>query len=142
MEDIDPTYIQPPEHRKDSNFIPNQPEEIRVIDLSRLDDPEDVQNVISEIGDACEKWGFFQVINHGVPCDTRHRVEKTARMFFNLPMEEKLKVKRDEVNQVGYHDGEHTINIKDWKEVFDINIKDPTVIHSSTDPEDEGLRLV
>ncbi|XP_010468275.1 PREDICTED: flavonol synthase/flavanone 3-hydroxylase-like [Camelina sativa] len=104
--------------------------------------PEDVQNVISEIGDACEKWGFFQVINHGVPCDTRNRVEKTARMFFNLPMEEKLKVKRDEVNQVGYHDGEHTINIKDWKEVFDINIKDPTVIHSSTDPGDEGLRLV
>ncbi|CAD5323497.1 unnamed protein product [Arabidopsis thaliana] len=142
MEDLDPTYIQAPEHRSDSNFIPNQPEEIPVIDLSRLDDPEDVQNVISEIGDACEKWGFFQVLNHGVPSDARQRVEKTVKMFFDLPMEEKIKVKRDDVNPVGYHDGEHTKNVKDWKEVFDIYFKDPMVIPSTTDPEDEGLRLV
>ncbi|KAG2271466.1 hypothetical protein Bca52824_066021 [Brassica carinata] len=142
MEDLDQTFIQAPEHRADSNSIPNQPEEIPVIDLSRLNDPEDIQNVISEIGDACETWGFFQVINHGVPCDARKRVEETVKIFFDLPMEEKIKVKRDEVNPAGYHDGEHTKNVRDWKEVFDIYFKDPMVMPSSTDPEDEGLRVV
>lgn len=142
MEDLDPTFIQAPEHRSDSNSIPDQPEEIPVIDLSRLNDPEDIQNVISEIGDACETWGFFQVINHGVPCKARKRVEETVKIFFDLPMEEKIKVKRDAVNPTGYHDGEHTKNVRDWKEVFDIYFKDPMVMPSSTDPEDEGLRVV
>lgn len=142
MEDLDPTFIQAPEHRSNSNSIPNQPEEIPVIDLSRLNDPEDIQNVISEIGDACETWGFFQVINHGVPCDARKRVEETVKIFFDLPMEEKIKVKRDEVNPAGYHDGEHTKNVRDWKEVFDIYFKDPMVMPFSTDPEDDRLRVV
>ncbi|EOA32032.1 hypothetical protein CARUB_v10015276mg [Capsella rubella] len=142
MGDLDPTYLQAPEHISAPNVLPNQPEEVSVIDLSRLEDPEDVQNVISEIGEACEKWGFFQVINHGVPCDTRERLEKTAKKFFELPMEEKVKVKRDEESPAGYHDGEHTISVKDWKEVFDSFLKDPTVIPSSTDLEDDGLSLL
>ncbi|VVA98171.1 unnamed protein product [Arabis nemorensis] len=37
---------------------------------------------------------------------------------------------------------EHTKNISDWKEVFDVHFKDLMVLHTSTDHEDEGLILV
>ncbi|CAN8270275.1 unnamed protein product [Cochlearia groenlandica] len=140
--DLDPTFIQAPEHRPNSNSIPNQPDSIPIIDLSRLNNPKDIPKVISEIGQACEKWGFFQVINHGVPCEARNHLEKSVKKFFDLSMEEKLKVKRDEVNPVGYHDEEHTKNVRDWKEVFDVYFKDPMVIPSSTHLHDLGLRVV
>ncbi|XAR68214.1 Gibberellin 2-beta-dioxygenase [Bertholletia excelsa] len=40
---------------------------------------------------ACEEFGFFKVINHGVP--TRHiaRLESLASQFFSLPLSEKAK---------------------------------------------------
>ncbi|XP_010519309.1 PREDICTED: flavonol synthase/flavanone 3-hydroxylase-like [Tarenaya hassleriana] len=142
MEVFGEAFIQAPEHRAGSNFTPEEPEEIPVIDLSRLEDPEDAKNVVSEIGKACEKWGFFQVINHGIPCEARQRVESVARAFFDMGMEEKMKIKRDEVNPVGYHDGEHTKNVRDWKEVFDVYLNNEMVLPASPDPEDEGLRVV
>lgn len=142
MENIDPTFIQAPEHRANSNSTIIDSEEIPLIDLSSLEDPENVQNVISEIGDACEKWGLFQVINHGVPCEAKQRLEKVVKTFFNLPLEEKMKVKRDEVDPMGYYDGERTKNVRDWKEVFDVHFKDPMVLPTSTDHEDEGLLVV
>ncbi|ESQ47996.1 hypothetical protein EUTSA_v10021290mg [Eutrema salsugineum] len=142
MEKIDPTFIQAPD-RADLNFTSIDSEDIPTIDLSHLDDPKKVQIVISAIGDACAKWGFFQVINHGVPCDARQRLEKVVKKFFDQPQEEKIKVKRDEVNPMGYYDGEPTKNVRDWKEVFDVHFKDPMYLPTSTDhPQDEGLKVV
>jgi len=97
---------------------------------------------VAEIGGACEKWGFFQVINHGVPEDCRERVESAAREFFGLPKEEKMKVGRDEKNPWGYYDTEHTKNVRDWKEVFDFGVENPMVIPASHEPHDQELRLL
>lgn len=82
----------------------------------------------------------LQVINHGVPVELRARLEGAAKGFYDLPMEEKKKVKRDEVNPMGYHDSEHTKNVRDWKEVFDFVVKDPTLIPASCDPDEKELR--
>jgi isopenicillin N synthase-like dioxygenase len=40
---------------------------------------------------ACEEWGFFQVVNHGIPGSLMERTKEIAREFFQLPSEEKLK---------------------------------------------------
>lgn len=40
---------------------------------------------------ACEAWGFFLVVNHGIPGSLIERTRETAREFFQLPSEEKLK---------------------------------------------------
>ncbi|OMO74178.1 2-oxoglutarate-dependent dioxygenase [Corchorus capsularis] len=133
MGEIDPEFIQEPEHRPKLSTI--EVEGIPVIDLSGAD----TKQLASEIGNACKTWGFFQVINHGVPFELRQRVEKVAKTFFDLPIEEKRKVKRDELNFTGYHDEEHTKNIRDWKEVFDMLIQDPTVLPASPDPDDEAI---
>jgi hypothetical protein len=48
-------------------------------------------------------------------------------------------VKRDEVNAMGYHDAEHTKNIRDWKEVFDYLVENSTQVPSSHEPHDFEL---
>uniref|UniRef100_A0A2P2JZT6 Oxidoreductase family protein n=1 Tax=Rhizophora mucronata TaxID=61149 RepID=A0A2P2JZT6_RHIMU len=139
MGEIDPAFIQDPEYRPE--LKPIEPDEIPVISLS-VSSPSDIERILSEIGDACQKWGFFQVINHGVSLELRQKVEKLAKEFFNQPLEEKLKVKRNEVYPVGYYDGEHTKNVRDWKEVFDFLLKDSTMLPVSFDPDDKELRTL
>ncbi|KAJ4827423.1 hypothetical protein Tsubulata_011072, partial [Turnera subulata] len=141
MGDIDPAFVQGAEYRPKLNNKVSEEEEIPVIDLS-ASSTGDTQELVARIGEACKKWGFFQVINHGVPLELRQKVERAAKQFFDLPMEEKWKVKRDEVNPMGYHDSEHTKNVRDWKEVFDFLVVDPTLIPASEDPADQDLRTL
>lgn len=75
---------------------------IPIIDLSGLLDGRRRQ-VIEEIGLACEDWGFFQVINHGVCRTVRERMWKAAYEFFELPAKEKMKFYAgDHGDAVGY----------------------------------------
>ncbi|GER50418.1 2-oxoglutarate (2OG) and Fe(II)-dependent oxygenase superfamily protein [Striga asiatica] len=140
--EVDPAFIQAPEHRPEPESI--EADNIPLIDLSPLSSPEPdpaaLRQLIDAIGGACENWGFFQVVNHGVPPDSLRRIESAARDFFALPKEEKRKVARDEVNPTGYYDTEHTKNVRDWKEVFDFTVQVPTVIPANHVPGDEGLK--
>ena len=45
------------------------------------------KNVIQGIKEASEKWGFFQVINHGVPLDLLERMKEGVRGFHEQPPE-------------------------------------------------------
>lgn len=60
-----------------SNSIP-------LIDLSNPDS----KNLLVK---ACEEFGFFKVINHGVPLESISRLESEAIRFFSLPFSEKEK---------------------------------------------------
>nr|AFK35419.1 unknown [Medicago truncatula] len=131
MVEIDQDFIQPPEHRPKLSII--EAENIPVIDLSPiLDDSNNVKNplvideLVRKIGSACKEWGFFQVINHGAPLESRQRIESVGKKFFGQKMEEKKKVRRDIVNVMGYYETEHTKNVRDWKEVFDFTVKEST----------------
>ncbi|XP_057480290.1 flavonol synthase/flavanone 3-hydroxylase-like [Actinidia eriantha] len=43
------------------------------------------------IGTACSKYGFFQVVKHGVPLELMARALELSKAFFEYPVEEKLK---------------------------------------------------
>ncbi|OVA10519.1 Isopenicillin N synthase [Macleaya cordata] len=146
MGEVDVAFIQDIEHRSKLNNIV-EAGGIPLIDLSPLfsshdDDDSNARrtDLIAKIGSACREWGFFQVINHGVASDLQQRVEAAVKKFFALSSEEKQKVKRDEVNPLGYYDTEHTKNVRDWKEVFDFTMKDPMVIPASHQPHDQELQ--
>ncbi|KAI7725225.1 hypothetical protein M8C21_005631 [Ambrosia artemisiifolia] len=68
---------------------------IPVIDLAS-------PNARNLIGQACETWGMFQVINHGVPSELVKKVEYESRRLFALPTHEKCKVLRSADGATGY----------------------------------------
>ncbi|KAL0365443.1 UNVERIFIED_CONTAM: putative 2-oxoglutarate-dependent dioxygenase JRG21 [Sesamum angustifolium] len=144
MGEVDPAFIQALEHRPKPHSVEAQG--IPLIDLSPANspdaDPSSLSALAAEIGDACEKWGFFQVINHGAPLHVREKIDLVSRKFFALPKEEKKKVSRDEVNPSGYYDTEHTKNVRDWKEVFDFTVGEPVVMPASHEPDDRELKEV
>ncbi|GMH02721.1 hypothetical protein Nepgr_004560 [Nepenthes gracilis] len=144
---FDSDFIQSSEHRPyPTSTI--QTKDIPVIDISPTNSTSISQihstdtaitGLIAKISDACRNWGFFQVINHGVPPEKREKVETAARKFFALPPGEKKKVRRDQLNPLGYYDSEHTKNVRDWKEIFDFTVEIPTLVPASHDPDDAEI---
>ncbi|KAM0062090.1 putative non-hem dioxygenase domain, isopenicillin N synthase [Helianthus debilis subsp. tardiflorus] len=144
MGELDPTFIQELEHRPKPAVIEAQG--IPQIDLSAFvtsspanPNAPEIRDLVDQIRDASRDWGFFQVINHGVPIESRERVFSASKRFFDLSVEEKRKVKRDEVNPLGYYDTEHTKNVRDWKEVFDFTVDPPLVIPAYESGDEETL---
>ncbi|KAL0900193.1 hypothetical protein Bca101_084154 [Brassica carinata] len=84
-------YIQPFEERLINKFVNETDEAIPVINMS---DPDE-HKVAEAICDAAERWGFFQVINHGVPLEVLDNVKAATHRFFNLPVEEKSKYTKE-----------------------------------------------
>ncbi|KAE9605262.1 hypothetical protein Lal_00025463 [Lupinus albus] len=140
MGEVDPAFIQAPEHRPNLHAI--EAKGIPLIDLSSLsnnNDPSSLEGLVREIGSASKEWGFFQVINHGASIDLRHKIEEVAREFFAQSLEEKNKVRRDGDQVLGYYDTEHTKNVRDWKEVYDFGVEEPVLIPASFDLNDKEV---
>lgn len=144
MGEVDPAFLQDPEHRPKLSTI--EAKGIPIIDLSPIihhhavpDPSSAIEGLIKEIGSACKEWGFFQVTNHGVPQSVRQRMEEASRKFFAQSLEEKKKVGRDESTPTGYYDTEHTKNVRDWKEVFDYLAKEPTLVPVTSDEDDDRV---
>ncbi|CAI0542060.1 unnamed protein product, partial [Linum tenue] len=74
---LPPQYIQPLAERLESIKISTSAS-IPIIDVSNLDDPS-VQDSIFE---AASKWGFFQIVNHGIPSQVLAKVIDAAHGFY------------------------------------------------------------
>ncbi|KAK9124055.1 hypothetical protein Sjap_013657 [Stephania japonica] len=64
--------------------------ELPVIDFAELQGSKRFQ-VLKSLSKACEEYGFFQVINHGIPHDDLKNMIDVAKQFFELPFEEREK---------------------------------------------------
>ncbi len=108
---------------------PARPGEIPIIDLSsiRSGTPKSLDSVARQVGDACERTGFFYVINHGIPRSTIETTFTEARRFFESPDEIKTGLAYNDI-QRGYK-AQGTITIPghppDRKEVFDMGVDLP-----------------
>ncbi|KAG5226626.1 2-oxoglutarate/Fe(II)-dependent dioxygenase [Salix suchowensis] len=72
---------------------------IPVIDYSLLisGTPGQRSEIVHELGRACQDWGFFMVINHGVPQKLLSSILDGCRGFFDLEEEEKQEFKGNHV---------------------------------------------
>ncbi|KHM99003.1 hypothetical protein glysoja_024303 [Glycine soja] len=73
----------------------------------------------------------------------KEKIEAAERKFFGQRKEEKSKVRRDNdgVQVMGYYDSDHTKNVRDWKEVFDYTVEEPTLMLASLGPNDDHKEL-
>ena len=76
-------------------------------------------SLVEDIAQACEQWGFFQVVNHGVDPALRARAEEQQRVLFALPESAKDAIRRSAGNARGWYNDELTKQRRDWKEGFD-----------------------
>ncbi|XP_023545782.1 gibberellin 3-beta-dioxygenase 1-like isoform X1 [Cucurbita pepo subsp. pepo] len=64
-------------------------ESAKLVSIPVVDFNDD--NVLELIGKACEEWGMFQLINHGVPKTLTAETEEVVRCLFALPQSQKMK---------------------------------------------------
>ncbi|KAM3251183.1 protein SRG1 [Capsicum annuum] len=76
---------------------------------------------------ACREWGFFQLINHGVNDSVIDKVKKDTQDFFNLPLEDKKKLKQMDGDLDGY--GQAFVVSEDqkldWADMFFLTTNPP-----------------
>ncbi|WOL19969.1 hypothetical protein Cni_G28771 [Canna indica] len=74
-----------------SDIDPTLEEQIPTIDFSMLTQgtPQERSLMVRQLGQACEEWGFFMVVNHGVPEALRGAVLDAAKDFFDMEEEKK-----------------------------------------------------
>ncbi|OEL12663.1 Protein SRG1 [Dichanthelium oligosanthes] len=63
--------------------------ELPVVDLGRLLNSDSWEEEAAKLRFACEEWGFFQVLNHGVPEEVIVNIKRDIQQFFQLPLEVK-----------------------------------------------------
>ncbi|XP_052206113.1 2-oxoglutarate-dependent dioxygenase 19-like [Diospyros lotus] len=85
------TYDNPCENKGADASSSDPQDALPVIDFSLLTsaDSEKRSKAIQDLANACQEWGFFLVINHGVPESLMKAVIDGLIEFFNLREEEK-----------------------------------------------------
>eukprot|EP00249_Psilotum_nudum_P015182 c25204_g1_i1 orf=14-1252(-) len=126
---VPPRYIKPESERPYVWQQEDEDLEIPIIDLSGLQDENRRHLTLAELGHACEEWGFFHIINHGIPLPIVQRLKMVAKQFFELPLEEKQAYANNPSTYEGYGSrlGVDKDVALDWCDYFYLNVL-PTCI--------------
>ncbi|KAL9666490.1 hypothetical protein QQ045_000824 [Rhodiola kirilowii] len=86
-----------------SSYIRPESDRPRLSEVSQIDNVpiiglgcENRALIVEQIRHACSTFGFFQVVNHGVEKEVYEEMLGVAEEFFNLPVEEKMKLYSDD----------------------------------------------
>eukprot|EP00316_Scyphosphaera_apsteinii_P016394 CAMPEP_0119299614 /NCGR_PEP_ID=MMETSP1333-20130426/1592_1 /TAXON_ID=418940 /ORGANISM="Scyphosphaera apsteinii, Strain RCC1455" /LENGTH=396 /DNA_ID=CAMNT_0007301095 /DNA_START=1 /DNA_END=1191 /DNA_ORIENTATION=+ len=80
------------------------------------------EHLVSEVADACSRWGFFQVGNHGIDDSVISAFSDQMTAFFDLPLDSKRLLRRSASNARGFFDDELTKQKLDWKQALDFGV--------------------
>ena len=52
-------------------------------------------DVVQQVKEACSTYGFFNLVGHGVPVEAQKKAWAASKLFFDQPLEKKMKVSVD-----------------------------------------------
>lgn len=116
-------FIHPPESLKNSAPENGVHLQIPVIDLKDFESDHGRKEIVNAIKDACEIWGFFQIVNHGVPVAVMEGMLEGIRRFHEQPQEAKMELySREYTRPVNYYcSGDLKVRAKsaaDWRDTL------------------------
>ncbi|KAI9194329.1 hypothetical protein LWI28_005126 [Acer negundo] len=83
-------FYQPPDNFNKAPVSGDTKFSFPVIDLEGVDkDPIQRKEIVERVGNASEKWGFFQVINHGIPVSVLEEMKAGVHRFYEQDNEVK-----------------------------------------------------
>ncbi|CAL0316937.1 unnamed protein product [Lupinus luteus] len=85
-----PASDRPAARNKEDSNVEKQNLQLPIIDFAELLGPFRPQ-VLQSLANACEEYGFFHVVNHGIRDDVLNNMLDVSSRFFNLPFEERAK---------------------------------------------------
>ncbi|OIT00518.1 PREDICTED: 1-aminocyclopropane-1-carboxylate oxidase [Nicotiana attenuata] len=91
------------------------------------------------IKDACENWGFFEVVNHGISHELLDTVEKLTKGHYKKCMEERFK---EMVASKGLEAVQTEIKDLDWESTFFLKHLPVSNISEVPDLEDEYRKIM
>lgn len=95
---------------------------VPTIDLEGIHkDPITRTEVINKVKNASEKWGFFEVINHGIPLNVLNVIKDGIRRFHEFDTETKKKLySRDLTQRVFYNSNFdlYQAPLAGWRDTF------------------------
>ncbi|KAK9103644.1 hypothetical protein Sjap_020898 [Stephania japonica] len=90
LKTIPPRYIRPLLQTDHENNHQPHHDQIPVIDLNKLTHGQHFSpQEMAKFHQACQDWGFFQLVNHGVAEEVMEKTIRDVKGFFELPLEEK-----------------------------------------------------
>ncbi|KAK8561768.1 hypothetical protein V6N13_149081 [Hibiscus sabdariffa] len=111
-------YVREPENRPEVTDMSHLSSLVPVIDLSLLllGNKEE----LNKLDLACQDWGFFQVVNHGVAKELLQKMKDAAAEFFELPLEEKNKyaMPSDDIQGYGHAYVVSEEQMLDWSDAL------------------------
>ncbi|KAL0414347.1 UNVERIFIED_CONTAM: 1-aminocyclopropane-1-carboxylate oxidase2 [Sesamum radiatum] len=118
-----PRIFITPQNDSDKNLKPsNSRLKFPLIDLENIDeDPIRHKKVVHEVREASATWGFFQVINHGIPGPVLEEMLDGVRQFYEQDPEERKKwYTRDRKRSVIYNSNFdlYTAPAANWRDTF------------------------
>nr|BAR72291.1 Aminocyclopropanecarboxylate oxidase [Nicotiana benthamiana] len=94
---------------------------------------------MEKIKDACENWGFFEVVNHGICHELLDTVEKLTKGHYKKCMEQRFK---EMVASKGLEAVETEIKDLDWESTFFLKHLPVSNISEVPDLEDEYRKIM
>lgn len=104
-----------------------------VVDLGLLQTGKRAET-LDKIKDACENWGFFELVNHGISHEVLDTVEKLTKEHYKKCMEQRFK---EMVASKGLEAVQTEIDDLDWESTFYLKHLPVSTVYEVPDLEDK-----
>ncbi|KAL8135798.1 1-aminocyclopropane-1-carboxylate oxidase 3 [Apium graveolens] len=113
-------------------------ENFPIINLQKLN-AEERTSTMESIKDACENWGFFELVNHGISHDLMDTVERLTKEHYKKCMEQRFK---EMVASKALEGVQAEVTDMDWESTFFLRHLPYTNISEIPDLEDEYRKVM